>query len=104
MRGVDMARRRRRGASAGVATGTLSELRKQAQSVMKRLRRAGERQLAAIETQINKLNKQRQVLMDELTSAVSGGRGGGRRGRGAASAGRGGRRGRRSRVDWDKVY
>ncbi len=68
---------------------------------MKRLKRAGERQLTAIESQINKLNKQRQVLMDELSTAV-GGRG--RRGRSAAGAARTGRRGRRSRVDWDKVY
>ena len=69
---------------------------------MKRLQRAGERQLTAIETQISRLNKQRQTLMDELTGAVSGR--GGRRGRGAASAARTGRRGRRSRVDWEKVY
>ncbi len=71
---------------------------------MKRLQRAGQRQLSAIESQINKLNKQRQKLVEELTAAVGGGgRRGGGRGR-AAGAARGGRRGRRSRVDWDKVY
>ena len=72
---------------------------------MKRLQRAGKRQLSAIENQINKLNKQRQKLVEELSDAVSGATG--RRGRGgarAAGATRGGRRGRRSRVDWDKVY
>jgi hypothetical protein len=79
--------------------GGLAELRKQAQSVMKRLQRAGRHQLTAIESQIHKLNKQRQALLDEISTVV----GGGTRGRGAAGAGRG-RRGRRARVDWNGVF
>ncbi len=72
---------------------------------MKRLRRAGQRQISAIETQIHRLNKQRQQLMEELTGGgSSGGGGGGRRGRPSAASAPGGRRGRRSRVDWDKVF
>ena len=90
-----MARRRRSSRSVG----GLAALRKQAQSVMRRLERAGKRQLTAIENQIRKLNKQRQVLLDEISSAV----GGSSRGRGGAEAGRG-RRGRRARVDWNGVF
>ncbi len=71
---------------------------------MKRLQRAGRRQITAIESQINRLNKQRQTLLEELTSAIGGGRrSAGRRGRPSGTATRQ-RRGRRSRVDWDKVY
>lgn len=66
---------------------------------MKRLQRAGKRQLTAIEKQINKLNKQRQALLDEISSAV----GGSGRGRTAAGPARG-RRGRRARVDWNGVF
>lgn len=78
------------------------ELRKQAQSVMKRLRRAGHRQISAIEKQINRLNKQRQQLLDEISSALGGTGTGSGRGRSAAQ-GRG-RRGRRARVDWNGVF
>lgn len=67
---------------------------------MKRLQRAGQRQLTAVEKQINKLNKQRQMLLEEISASLGGGR---RRGRGGATAG-GGRRGRRARVDWDGVF
>jgi len=66
---------------------------------MKRLQRAGKRQLTAIERQIEKLNKQRQALLHEIGVVVGGGSGRGR----SASAGRG-RRGRRSRVDWNGVF
>src|SRR5512146_1563391 len=88
-----MARGRRR----TTPTGGLAELRKQAQSVMRRLQRAGKRQLTAIENQINKLNKQRQALLQEIGAAV-----GGSRGRGETGAR--GRRGRRARVDWNGVF
>jgi hypothetical protein len=80
--------------------GGLAELRKQAQSVMKRLQRAGKRQLTAIESQITKLNKQRHALLAEIGAAVGGGS---TRGRGGASPARG-RRGRRARVDWNRVF
>jgi hypothetical protein len=93
--------RRKRRSSAG--RGTLAELRKQAQTVMKRLQRAGRAQLSALESQIAGLNRQRQKLLDEIGSALGGTRGGGRRGRPPGAA-RGGRRGRRSRVDWDSVF
>jgi hypothetical protein len=77
--------------------GTLNELRKQAQVAFKQLQRAGRRQISAIERQIHKLNRQRQTLLEELASAIAGGRG-----RGRAAAGR--RRGGRSRTDWDGVF
>jgi hypothetical protein len=48
----------------------LAQLRKQAQAVMKRLQRAGQRQLVMIEQQIGKLNKQRQALLNEITAAM----------------------------------
>jgi len=76
------------------------ELRKQAQSVMKRLQRAGRRQVVAIEKQINRLNKQRQQLLEEISSAL----GGGGTGRGRSAAPGRGRRGRRARVDWNSVF
>jgi len=66
--------------------------------MMKRLQRAGQRQLVVIERQIGKLNKQRQALLDEITSAMGEATGRGRGGRGA------GRRGRRARVDWASVF
>ncbi len=91
-----MARRRR----STRATGGLAELRKQAQAVMKRLQRAGKRQLTTIEKQITKLNRQRQALLDEISGALGGVSG---RVRAAASPARG-RRGRRARVDWDGVF
>ena len=67
--------------------------------MMKRLQRAGQRQLTTIERQINKLNKQRQSLLHEIGAAMGGGSGRGR----SASQTRG-RRGRRARVDWDGVF
>jgi len=66
---------------------------------MKRLQRAGKRQLTAIERQIEKLNRQRQALLHEIGLGVGGGSARGR----AAGAG-GGRRGRRARVDWNGVF
>jgi len=90
-----MARRRRRTVTVG---GGLAQLRKQAQSVMKRLQRAGRQQLTTIERQIAQLTKQRQSLLADIGSAV-GLRHTSRRG-GASSA----RRGRRARVNWDRVF
>jgi hypothetical protein len=66
---------------------------------MKRLQRAGREQLTAIERQINKLSKQRQILLDEINAAV--GNASGRRGSTARVRGR---RGRRARVDWNGVF
>ena len=87
-----------RGKRATKSTSGLAQLRKQAQAVMKRLHRAGQRQLIAIEHQIGKLNKQRQMLLDEISSAMGGSSGRGR------SAKAGARRGRRARVDWPSVF
>jgi len=67
---------------------------------MRRLQRAGQRQLAAIESQINKLNKQRQLILHEISATLGGGGAGQRRRAGASN----GRRGRRARVDWDSVF
>jgi hypothetical protein len=67
--------------------------------MMKRLQRAGQRQLTSIERQIEKLNKQRQSLLGEISAAM----GGGSRGRSSGAQARG-RRGRRARVDWDGVF
>jgi hypothetical protein len=73
---------------------------------MKRLRHAGQRQLAAIDSQINKLNKQRQTLLGEINAVIGASRGAATgRGRAAASgAARRRRRGRRSRINWDNVF
>jgi hypothetical protein len=66
---------------------------------MKRLQRAGKRQLTAVERQIEKLNRQRQALLHEIGIGIGGGSARGR----TAGAGRG-RRGRRARVDWNGVF
>lgn len=87
-----------RGKRTTKPTSGLAQLRKQAQAVMKRLQRAGQRQLNAIESQIGKLNKQRQILLDEISSAMGGTSGRARGARGAS------RRGRRARVDWSSVF
>ncbi len=87
-----------KGKRATRSAGGLAQLRKQAQSMMKRLQRAGQRQLIVIERQIGKLNKQRQTLLDEISGAVGEAAGRGRGGR------RVGRRGRRARVDWGGVF
>ena len=62
--------------------------------MMKRLHRAGRRQLTTIERELATLNKQREALLDEIGAVVG-------RGRSAASHGR---RRSRSRVDWDGVF
>lgn len=90
---------KRRSAARGTRDqGALGELRKQAQAALKQLQRAGRRQIAALETQIQKLSRQKEALLNELSSAL----GGGRRGRTAASGGR--RRAGRARVDWTAVF
>ena len=86
---------KRRGRSRGAASGTLATLRRKAEAMMGRLRRAGMQQVRTIERQIERLNQQRQAILAEL--GISGG-GGARRGR---AAGRGGQRGK---VDWDQLF
>ena len=85
----------------------LTELRRQAQAVIKQLQQVGWQRINAIERQIDGLNRQRQALVNELSSVVRGvggvagrGAGGGRR----TAAGTRRRSGGRTRVDWDKVY
>lgn len=100
-----MPKRRKAGRSSGSHAGNLAELRKEAMAAMKRLSHAGRRQLAAIDGQINKLNRQRQALLDEISAAMGRGRGALGAGGGAAAPAAGRRRrGRRSRVNWDKVF
>ncbi|MEO6029143.1 MAG: hypothetical protein ABIR79_19965 [Candidatus Binatia bacterium] len=72
-------------------------LRRRAEAMMGRLRRAGMQQVRALERQIEKLNTQRQELLSELGASLGGK--GARRGRPP-----GGGRGSRSRVDWDQVF
>jgi hypothetical protein len=69
---------------------------------MKRLQRAGQQQINTIERQIKKLNKQRQALLNEIGTAIGGGRSAAQRGRlASAQPGRGGRR---TRVDWSSIF
>jgi hypothetical protein len=70
------------------------------QAAWKRLQRAGQQQLAAVEREIHTLNTQRQALLGEISTMIGGGTARGR----AAGASRGGRRGRRARIDWDGVF
>ena len=86
---------KRRGRSRGAASGTLATLRRKAEAMMGRLRRAGMQQVRTIERKIEQLNQQRQAILAEL--GITGG-GGGRRGR---TASRGGQRGK---VDWDQLF
>ena len=97
-----MVTKKRVARSRSRTSGTLAALRRRAQAMMGRLRRAGMQQVRAIERQIDKLNHQRQALLSELGIALGGGSGS--RGRDGGS-GHGGRsRGGRSRVDWDQVF
>jgi hypothetical protein len=98
-------RKRARGRAVGARIGrgvdsALGDLRRQAQTVIKRLHRVGWQRIGAIEKQIDKLNRQRQALVDELGAVVRGVTGSGR----GAAKGAGRRGGRRARVDWTKVY
>lgn len=88
-----MARQKR----AATSMSGLTHLRKQAHAMMKRLRQVGQRELTAIEHQISKLNKQREMLMHEIGAAV-----GQRQPHGRTNASPV-RRGRRARVNWDSV-
>jgi hypothetical protein len=93
-----MATKKRAARSRGRSIGTLAVLRRRAEAMMGRLRRAGMQQVRAIEGQIDRLNQQRQALLSELGMAISGG---GAKRRGASRrAGGGGR----SRVDWNQVF
>ena len=90
-----MATKKRVGRPRG-ATGTLAMLRRRAEAMMGQLRRAGMKQIKALDGQIAKLNRQRQALLAEV------GLGGGK----TAARGRRGRSrgGARSRVDWNHVF
>jgi hypothetical protein len=81
-----------RGRRSATSTDGLASLRKQAGALMKRLRQAGQHQLAAIERELTKLNRQRHLLQNEISSMLGG-----------ASPARAGR-GRRARVNWDGVF
>ena len=89
-----------RGRRSRKSTDGLTVLRKQAYTLMQRLQRAGQRQLATIEREIAKLNRQRHGLLEEISAVVGGGP---VRGRGGVSPART-RRGRRARVNWDGVF
>ena len=65
-----MATKKRAVRSRGQASGALAVLRRRAEAMMGRLRRAGMQQVRAIERQIDKLNHQRQALLSELGSAL----------------------------------
>jgi hypothetical protein len=93
-----MAAKKRAVRSRGGNTGALAVLRRRAEAMMGRLRRAGMQQVRALERQIEKLDTQRQELLSELGASLGGGKGG-RRGRPTGSG-----RGSRSRVDWDQVF
>ncbi|OQY65390.1 MAG: hypothetical protein B6D46_13835 [Polyangiaceae bacterium UTPRO1] len=75
----------------------MAVLRRRAEAMMGRLRRAGMQQVRAIERQIDRLNQQRQALLAEIDGAA--GAGSGRRGPGRREDGS-----RRGRVDWDEVF
>jgi hypothetical protein len=77
----------------------LATLRKEAQAIVKRLRRAGRRELTALERQIATLERRHRALLDEIGAAVGEGL---MRGRAMAPAR--GRRGRRARVDWPHIF
>ncbi len=76
----------------------MSELRKQAATVMRRLQRAGRAQISAIEKEIARLNARRESLLHELSGALGGAHGAGAPGRGYR------RGGRPMRIDWNGVY
>jgi hypothetical protein len=69
--------------------------------LLKRLQRAGQRQLTAVERQLHKLNTQRQMLLDEISATI-----GGKSARGRAVGASQGRvrRGRRARINWEGVF
>jgi hypothetical protein len=88
---------KKQAAKPGRSSGTLAVLRRRAEAMMGRLRRAGMQQVRTIERQIDRLNQQRQDLLSELGAAVGGAsrRGAGRRASGVGS---------RKRVEWDAVF
>ena len=92
-----MVTKKRVARSRSRTSGTLAALRRRAEAMMGRLRRAGMQQVRAIERQIDKLNHQRQALLSEI--GIGSGGGSGSRGRGGGT-GRGGR----SHVDWNQVF
>src|SRR5262245_31744310 len=93
-----MATKKRAVRSRGTS-GTLALLRRRAEAMMGRLRRAGMQQVRALERQIDKLNGQRQALLSELGIGTGSSGAATRRGRGSK-----GGRSQRSRVDWNQVF
>jgi DNA-binding HxlR family transcriptional regulator len=97
-----MSRRGKAKATKGGIEQALGELRKQAHTVVQRLQRIGRKRIRAIERQIDKLNQQRQALLEELGTVVGGfGRSAAGRAKAAGARRRGGRR---TRVDWNRVF
>jgi hypothetical protein len=90
-----MATKKRTRRSRSRTSGTLAVLRRRAEAMMGRLRRAGMQQIRALERQIERLNHQREALLAELGIALGGGV---RRGRGRRAGGG------RSRINWDQVF
>jgi len=91
-----MATKKRVTRARSSASGTLAVLRRRAEAMMGRLRKAGMQQVRALERQIERLNHQRQDLLSELGVAIGGAT---RRGKGRRAAS-----GSRKRVDWDQVF
>ena len=94
-----MATKKRATRTRGRAVGTFATLRRRAEAMMGRVRKAGMQQVRALERQIARLNEQRQQLLADIGMSLGGGGSGGRRGRGRSTG-----RGRRSRVNWDQVF
>ena len=101
-------RTRKRTGGRTKGTGILTQLRRDAIRTITQLQRVGQKRLAALDQQLERLTKLRRALVAELDAALSGlGARGRRRGKGAgrqaAKTAQGPRR-RRRRVDWNKVY
>jgi hypothetical protein len=94
-----MATKKRAKRTGTRSAGTFATLRRRAEAMMGRVRKAGMQQVRALERQIERLNEQRQALLADIGISLGGGGGRAKRG-----GGRSGARGRRSRVDWDQVF
>ena len=94
-----MATKKRAKRTATRSAGTFAILRRRAEAMMGRVRKAGMQQVRALERQIERLNEQRQQLLADIGLSGGNGGSGAKRGRGRAAE-----RGRRSRVDWDQVF
>jgi hypothetical protein len=94
-----MATKKRAKRTATRSGGTFANLRRRAEAMMGRVRKAGMQQVRALERQIEHLNEQRQQLLADIGLSIGGAGSGAKRGRGRSAG-----RGRRSRVDWDQVF